>query len=222
MGNYVFTTKTLIEAIEADAANRDSAHDMGGNVITSLADSGQAFAYDFSTNLVPGTTERDRGYWRDVGTLDSYYDAHMDLISVHPVFNLYNHHWPILTWHGSKPPAKFVFDEDGRRGLAVDSMVSAGVIVSGGCVRRSILAPGVLVHSHALVEDSVLLDGVDIGGGAIVKRAIIDKDVRVPPGARIGVNREEDLARGFTISDSGVVVIGKGDPVPREPVRFHA
>jgi glucose-1-phosphate adenylyltransferase len=214
MGNYVFNTHTLIEAVRADAENKDSAHDMGGDIISGLVDAGMAAVYDFAQNKVPGSTERDAGYWRDVGTLDSYYDAQMDLISVHPVFNLYNHHWPIHTHMGSLPPAKFVFDEEGRRGAAFDSMVSAGAIVSGGCVRRSILSPGVNVHSYAEVEDSVLLNGVNIGRHAIVRRAILDKNVQVPAGARIGVNLEEDRARGFTVSDNGVVVVGKGDVIP--------
>ncbi len=214
MGNYVFTTKTLVEAVRADAENKDSAHDMGGNIITGLVDAGQAAVYDFAKNHVPGATERDAGYWRDVGTLDAYYDAQMDLISVHPIFNLYNDQWPIHTMMGSLPPAKFVFDQDGRRGAAIDSMVSAGAIVSGGSVRRSILSPGVNVHSYADVEDSVLMNGVSIGRHAIVRRAILDKNVAIPPGARIGVNVEEDRARGFTVSENGVVVLGKGDVIP--------
>jgi glucose-1-phosphate adenylyltransferase len=137
----------------------------------------------------------------------------MDLISVHPVFNLYNSEWPIHTGFSSLPPAKFVFDEEDRRGSAYDSIISAGVIVSGGTVRRSVLSPGVSVHSRAVVEDAVLLDGVDVGRDAIVRRAIIDKNVVIPRGARIGVNAEEDRARGFTLSENGIVVIGKGDVV---------
>jgi glucose-1-phosphate adenylyltransferase len=178
-----------------------------------LVEAGEAAVYDFNKNKVPGATERDAGYWRDVGTLDAYYDAQMDLISVHPVFNLYNQEWPIHSSLGALPPAKFVFDEDERRGLAIDSMVAAGVIVSGATVRRSILSPGVSIHSRAMVEDSVLLHGVDVGRGAIIRRAILDKNVKVPPGARIGVNAEEDRARGFTFSDNGIVVVGKDDPV---------
>jgi glucose-1-phosphate adenylyltransferase len=187
---------------------------MGGDIVTMLAEAGEAAVYDFRTNMVPGSTERDRGYWRDVGTLDSYYEAQMDLISVHPVFNLYNQEWPIHTMQISLPPAKFVFDEDGRRGYAVDSIVSAGAIVSGGAVRRSILSPNVLVHSYSEVDDSVLMHGVEIGRKAIVRKAILDKGVKVPPGCRIGVDPEEDRRRGFTVSSNGVVVIGKGDPVP--------
>jgi len=216
MGNYIFSTKTLLDTIRADADDATSKHDMGGDIVTKLATAGQASVYDFASNVVPGTTERDKGYWRDVGTLDSYYDANMDLVSVHPIFNLYNDQWPIHTWYPSLPPAKFVFDEDGRRGHAVDSLVSAGAIVAGGTVRGCVLSPGSLVHSGALVEASVILDGADIGRGSIVRKAIIDKGVVVPPGCQIGVDIADDRARGFTISDNGVVVIGKGDPVPMQ------
>lgn len=214
MGNYVFSTRVLVEAVRADAENKDSVHDMGGNIITMLVEAGMASVYDFALNKVPGATERDRGYWRDVGTMDSYWEANMDLISVHPVFNLYNREWPIHHGYSSLPPAKFVFDDAERRGVALDSIISAGVIVSGGTVRRSVLSPGVSIHSRALVEDAVLLDGVDVGRDAIVRRAIVDKNVKIPPGARIGVDLEEDRARGFTISEGGVVVLGKGEVVP--------
>jgi glucose-1-phosphate adenylyltransferase len=211
MGNYVFTTRVLVDAVRADAENKESAHDMGGNIITMLVDAGMASVYDFAQNRVPGATERDCGYWRDVGTLDSYWEANMDLISVHPVFNLYNPEWPTFTGLHSLPPAKFVFDDNERRGLALDSMLGPGVIVSGGTVRRSVLSPGVVVHSRAVVEDSVLLDGVDVARDAVVRRAIIDKNVKIPRGARIGVDPAEDRARGFTISENGIVVIGKDE-----------
>jgi glucose-1-phosphate adenylyltransferase len=212
MGNYVFATEALMDVVTEDAQDETSNHDIGGNLIPMLVARGEARVYDFATNHVPGATDRDRGYWRDVGTLDAYYDAHMDLISVSPIFNLYNLQWPILTWPDPLPPAKFVFDEDGRRGHALDSMVCAGVVLSGGVARRSILSPGVHVHSFAEVEDAIVLHGSDIGRGAIVRRAIVDKDVRIGPDARIGVDREADRER-FKVSAGGVVVIPKGEVV---------
>jgi glucose-1-phosphate adenylyltransferase len=212
MGNYVFTTATLVEAVTLDAADQQSKHDLGGNIIPMLVERGAAEVYDFADNQVPGAEDRDRGYWRDVGTLDAYYDAHMDLISVHPVFNLYNHRWPILTWHEPLPPAKFVLDEPGRTGHALDSMVCAGVVVSGGLVRRSILSPGVRVHSHAEVEGSVIMHGVDVGRHAVVRNAIVDKNVQIPEGARIGVDLDRDRER-FAVSQGGIVVISKGQKV---------
>ena len=213
MGNYVFSTEALLEAVKMDAGDEGSVHDMGGNIIPMMVAKQGAEVYDFDQNVVPGTTERDKGYWRDVGTLDSYYDAHMDLVAVHPVFNLYNRHWPILTSAPALPPAKFVFDEPGRVGTAIDSLVSQGVIVSGGTVRKSILSPGVRVHSRAEVENSVLMHGVDIGNGAIVRNAILDKNVVIWPGATVGLDREHDLARGLHVTDAGVVVLGKGEQV---------
>jgi glucose-1-phosphate adenylyltransferase len=178
-----------------------------------LVEDGSAHVYDFSRNSVPGETERDRGYWRDVGTLDAFFEAHMDLISVHPVFNLYNREWPILTWPDPLPPAKFVFEEEGRTGHALDSMVCAGVVISGGTVRRSVLSPGAHVHSFAEVEDSILFPGADVARSAVVRRAILDKDVRVLEDAQIGVDPEHDRERGFTVSAGGVTVVGKGGVV---------
>jgi glucose-1-phosphate adenylyltransferase len=212
MGNYVFSRDALVEAVCHDAEDEGSNHDVGGDIIPRLVARGQAEVYDFARNEVPGSTEGDRGYWRDVGTLDAYYEAHMDLVSVQPSFNLYNLEWPILTSHRPLPPAKLVLNDPGRTGQAIDSMLGAGVIVSGGVVRRSVLGSGVRIHSYCEVEGSVLLDDVEIGRGAIVRNAILDKNVRVEPGARLGVDLALDRAR-YTVSENGVVVIGKGQVV---------
>jgi glucose-1-phosphate adenylyltransferase len=214
MGNYVFSTKTLVEAVTEDAKDEESNNDIGGDIIPAMVKAGEAHVYDFNTNEVPGATDRDRAYWRDVGTLDSYYDSHRDLVSVYPVFNLYNRKWPILTSVPQMPPAKFVLEDGGRTGQAFNSLVSAGAIISGATVRNSVLSPGVIVDSHALVEDSVLMHDVVVGEGAIVRRAILDKHVVVPPGARIGLDAEADRRR-FTVSPNGVTVLGKGETVTR-------
>src|SRR6266536_3371235 len=212
MGNYVFTRKALLESLTKDARDPSSKHDMGGNIIPMLVERGEANVYDFGDNEVPGSTDRDRGYWRDVGTLDSFYDAHMDLISIHPVFNLYNMEWPVLTDHPPWPPAKFVHGFQERVGRAVSSMVSPGVVISGSLVENSILSPNVRVHSYAHVDGAVLMEGVDIGRHAVVRRAILDKNVVVREGAEIGVDLDLDRKR-FTVSDGGIVVIGKGQRV---------
>ncbi|MGH2733279.1 MAG: sugar phosphate nucleotidyltransferase, partial [Actinomycetota bacterium] len=212
MGNYVFTRRALVEAMTLDAAEPTSRHDIGADILPRLTEAGECRVYDFATNQVPGATDRDRGYWRDVGTLDAYYEAQMDLISVHPIFNLYNKEWPIYSWHEPLPPAKFVFDDDGRRGHALDSMVSAGVIISGGIVRESVISPEVRVEAGAMVRRSVLMHGVTVGKGAMVRNAIIDKRVDIPAGARIGVNGASDRRR-FTVSDKGIVVVGKNQKI---------
>jgi glucose-1-phosphate adenylyltransferase len=209
MGNYIFTTKTLIDAVTDDAKDEESRHDIGGDIIPAMVKAGEAHVYDFNSNEVPGATDRDRAYWRDVGTLDSYYDAHRDLVSVYPVFNLYNRKWPIYTSVPQLPPAKFVLEDGGRTGRAHNSLVSTGCIISGATVRNSVLSPGCIVDSHALVEDSVLMHDVVVGDGAIVRRAIIDKHVVIPPGARIGCDPEAD-GRRFTLSPHGITVLGKG------------
>ena len=210
MGNYVFSASALIEAIEQDGERTDSSHDMGGDIVPYMVGRNDAGVYDFTYNQIPGSTERDHSYWRDVGTIDSYFDAHMDLISVMPVFNLYNNEWPIFTQQINMPPAKFVHDGEGNQGRTTDSIVSLGTVVSGGVVERSVLSPWVKVNSHALVTDSVLLDGVQIGRNATVRRAILDKGVVVTDGAMVGVDAQRDMERGFTVTDTGITVVGKG------------
>ena len=204
MGNYVFSTDVLLEALRVDAADTSSIHDMGTNIIPMLTAEGLAQVYDFAANYVPGETDRDKGYWRDVGSLDSYHDAHMDLVSVHPIFNLYNRRWPILTNLPSLPPAKFV-----EGGNAHDSMVGAGTVISGAHVRTSVVSSSVTIGTGAYVEGSVIMPGVRIGRDAVVRRAILDKNVVIPDGAQVGVDLERD--RGlYTVSDAGVVALGKG------------
>jgi glucose-1-phosphate adenylyltransferase len=211
MGNYLFTTDSLVREIVEDAA-RDTAHDFGKSIIAEMYKDSKVFVYDFAQNDVPGQEAKERGYWRDVGTLDAYYQASMDLIEVDPIFNLYNGAWPIHTFQGNYPPAKFVFNDPGanRVGEATDSLVSEGCIVSGGRVRRSILSPRVRINSYAEVDESILLDGVNIRRHCKVRRAIIDKHVVVPPGTTIGYDLDLDRRRGFTVTESGIVVIPKG------------
>ena len=214
MGNYVFTASALEEAVTADHETTSN-HDMGGDIVPYFVARGEAGVYDFKDNEVPGATERDRGYWRDVGTIESYYDAHMDLISIHPIFNLYNYEWPIYTQHSPYPPAKFVHGSGDRIGEALNSAVSPGVVVSGAHIYASVLSPLVHVHSYASIQGSVLLDGVEVGRHAQLRRAIIDKNVVIPEGCQIGIDHEHDKARGFHVTETGIVVVGKGQVVTR-------
>ncbi len=203
MGNYVFTADALVDALERDAADEASLHDMGGNIIPMMTADGTAYVYDFADNVIPGATDRDRGYWRDVGTLDSYYDAHMDLVSVHPIFNLYNYEWPILTSATQRPPAKFILG-----GLATESMVAAGAIITGATVRQSIVGMDCRIEDGAHVDGSVLLDGVHIGKGSVVRRAILDKNVVVRDGVNLGIDLERDREK-YHVTANGIVVVGK-------------
>ena len=213
MGNYVFDANALVEAVTADADNEDSKHDMGGDIIPAFVARGEAAVYDFRDNEVPGSSDGDRDYWRDVGTLSSYYDAHMDLVSPMPAFSLYNYDWPIYTQYGPHPPAKFSDGADGQRGRAVNSIVSPGVVISGATVEDSVLSPGCYVDTGASVCQAVLLDGVTVEPGAQVGRAILDKNVVVQAGATIGIDPQVDAERGFHVEPDGLVVLGKGQVV---------
>ncbi|MFB7243723.1 glucose-1-phosphate adenylyltransferase [Streptomyces populi] len=203
MGNYVFTTKALTEALQRDAEDDGSVHDMGGSILPALTERGEAQLYDFHDNHVPGETARDQGYWRDVGTLDAYYDAHMDLIAERPAFNLFNRSWPVYTSSGQLSPARF-----NAGGIASESIISAGCLIRGQ-VTRSVLSPGVVVDPGAVVQGSVLHDNVKVGRGAVVRGAVLDKNIEVPPGATIGVNPERDSDL-YTVSEGGVIALGKG------------
>ena len=213
MGNYVFDREVLVDSLRADAADEGSRHSIGGDVMPMLVREGAAHVYDFLHNKVPGAEPRDQGYWREVGTIDSYFEAHMDLCAVHPVFNLYNSRWPILTHLPAEPPAKFVHEDGDRVGRAFNSVISHGVIVSGGLVRESVLSPGVRVDSWARAERSVILHNSRIGRHAVVVNAILDKNVVVLEGAAVGVDKEHDRERGFTVSEAGITVVGKGQVV---------
>jgi len=210
MGNYVFDAEALIEAVIRDADRPNSSHDMGGDIIPDFVARGEAAVYDFIRNDVPGSTDRDRYYWRDVGTIDSFFEAHQDLISALPVFNLYNREWPIFSQQLNSPPAKLVRDGRGALGSTIDSIVSLGSVISGAHLERSVLGPWAKVESGAHVIDSVVFERAVIEPDTFVGRAILDKDVVVERGARIGVDPARDRARGFTVTDSGITVVGKG------------
>lgn len=212
MGNYVFSAGTLVESLKADAEESDSLHDFGHNIIPKLYPSGDVYVYDFSTNAIRGEPEGTNGYWRDVGTIDSLYDANMDLLEIIPPIDLYNRHWPMRSYHPAVPPAKFVHDQNNRKGQAVSSIVSAGSIVSGSGVYHSILGYNSHIHSHAHVENSVLLGNVDVGRGCRIHKAIIDKDVTIAPGTVIGEDIEKDKEK-YHVSPNGIVVIPRGAAV---------
>lgn len=211
MGNYIFSRDALIDILRSDAGDEDSKHDIGGNLIPALVSSGQAHVYDYTTNQIPGDEGKSSHYWRDVGTLDSYYDAHMDLVAPQPIFNLYNDRWPIHTLGRHLPPAKFVRDGNADCNIA-NAMVSRGVIVSGGTVHNSVISPGVRIEAGAIVEDSILLDDVHIGAGSVVRKSIIDKNVHIPSGVHIGEDLDAD-AKTFTVSNNGVVAVAKGTEI---------
>lgn len=208
MGNYIFKSKVMIDVLEHNGM-RDAAHDFGKQIIPQMYPDMRVFAYDFATNIVPG--EETVGYWKDVGTVEAYFEASMDLVSVTPQLNLYNPDWPIVTSTSNMPPAKFVFaDADTHRiGIATDSLVNDGAIVSGGTIHRTLLFPRVKINSYAQVEESILMDGVDVGRRSKIRRAIIDKGVQIPPGTTIGYDLERDRER-FTVSEDGIVVVPKG------------
>lgn len=211
MGIYVFATNVMYELLFQDAAKKESsAHDFGRDIIPGMLNNSRVFAYPFRDE-----NRKQAAYWRDVGTLDAYFQTSMDLIQIDPILNLYDRDWPIHTYQPPYPPPKFVHTDPDRHGAAMNSIVCQGAIVSGGRVYRSILSPGVRINSYALVEDSILLDGVSVGRHARVRRAIIDKDVSVPAGFEIGWNREADLARGLTVTEEGVTVVAKGEDLER-------
>ena len=212
MGNYVFSADVLVEALRKDAENTSSRHDMGGDIVPMMVEQGQAQVYDFADNDVPGALDRDRWYWRDVGSLDAYHDAHMDLVSIQPVFNLYNHDWPIYTSHPQLPGPKFTDDA-----TVGESIVCAGSIVSGATVEESVLGTNVIVLPDADLNRCVIMDNCRIGAGAQLNNVILDKNIVIPDGARIGFDPEADKARGFTVSKGGITVLGKGQTVAEEP-----
>jgi glucose-1-phosphate adenylyltransferase len=210
MGNYIFKANVMIDVLQRNAL-RDAAHDFGKEIIPAMYPKMKVFAYDFGQNYVPGEAEINRGYWKDVGTIDSYFAASLDLVAVTPLFNLYNAQWPMVSAPLNLPPAKFVFadSKSQRIGIATDSLVSAGVIISGGTINRSVLHPRVRIHSYTDVDESILMDGVEIGRHSKIKRTIIDKGVKIPANTTIGYDLEADRAR-FTVTDSGIVVVPKG------------
>ena len=211
MGNYIFDKNILLNALERDFNIKESSHDFGKNVIPMLLSEGKnIYIYNFANNTFPGMSEREKGYWRDVGSIDAYWQANMDLLDYDPELNLYSQDWPLRTFNYNYPPAKFVWEEGERVGMATNSMVSEGCIVSGAGLSRCILSPKVKVNSFSQISESILMENVEVGRYSKIRRAIIDKNVVIPPNTRIGFNREEDEARGFHVSSGGVTVVPKG------------
>lgn len=211
MGNYVFNKEVLVDALYKDARKEKTNHDFGKNVIPSLLEEGKRiFVYNFNENTFPGISDSERGYWRDVGNIDAYWHANMDLLNYSPELNLYSKEWPLRTFNYNYPPAKFIWQEGDRVGMATNSMVSEGCIISGGGLSRCILSPKVRINSYAQVSESILMENVSIGRYAEIKKAIIDKNVVIPAEMKIGFNREEDEHRGFYVSEEGITVVPKG------------
>jgi len=209
MGNYLFDTQVLVDLLEADAGEKESSHDFGKNILPKALEDRRLFCYDFHQNKIPGvSTGEEIGYWRDVGTIHSYWEANMDLRAIRPIFNLYNQRWPLRTAVYPDPPAKFAFDEPTRRGAAINSVVAEGSIISGGEVKNSVIGRNVFVHSFCKIEDSILMDRTEVGRGARIRKAIVDKFCQIPEGMAIGYDPEEDAARGFTVDqESGITVV---------------
>ena len=212
MGNYIFERGPLVDELKKDAKEKNSDHDFGKNILPKMFPAGNVFVYDFSQNFIPGLEEEEKGYWKDVGTLDTYWEANMDLVGVQPHFNLYNNKWPVLTYIPPLPPAKFVHFSDLRTGHAINSMISSGAIISGALVENSVVGYNVRINSFAHVEHSVIMNNVSIGRGAKIRKAIIDKHVQIAPEAQIGYDLEADKKR-FEVTENGVVVIPKGAEV---------
>lgn len=211
MGNYIFNKNILIDALKKDAIIEESSHDFGKNVIPMLLNEGkEIFIYNFAENEFPGMTKKEKGYWRDVGSIDAYWQANMDLLEYESELNLYSKDWPIRTFNYNYPPAKFIWQEGERVGMATNSMVSEGCIVSGGTISRCVLSPEVKINSYSKVTDSILMENVNVGRYSEIRKCIIDKNVIIPPYTKIGVSREEDIKRGFYVSPNGVTIVPKG------------
>ena len=211
MGNYIFDKDILLDALNRDAVKEDSSHDFGKNVIPMLLGEGKnIYVYNFAQNTFPGMTKAEQGYWKDVGSIDAYWQANMDLLSYNPELNLYSKEWPLRTFNYNYPPAKFVWEEGDRVGMATNSMVSEGCIISGGGLSHCVLSPKVRINSYSSVTDSILMENVEVGRYSQIRKAIIDKNVVIPPHTKIGFNRDEDIRRGFHVSEGGVTVVPKG------------